>query len=75
MMMMMMMTMMMMMMMMMINLDKFISFEDLARNKKWCIRMYIKANNVYSIKNKLRFFKSSENINKKRDGPYRGFDY
>ena len=27
------------------------------------------------IKLKLRFFKSSEHINEKGDGPYRGFDY
>ena len=31
--------------------------------------------NVPKIKLKLRSFKSSEHINEKGDGPYRGFDY
>ena len=30
---------------------------------------------VIANKNKLRSFKSSEHINEKMDGPYRGFDY
>ena len=30
---------------------------------------------VIANKNKLRSFKSSEHINKKMIGPYRGFDY
>ena len=35
----------------------------------------IRTNTVYGINIKLRFFKSSEYINEKRAGPYRGFGY
>ena len=52
-----------------------------SQNKK-NIYIYIKNYTVnfhflqlYKIKINLTFFKSSEHINEKEDGPYRGFDY
>ena len=45
--------------------------DVLTKNK----HLYVKSYKFTLIKLKLRSFKSSEHINEKGDGPYRGFDY